>query len=151
MLQRGIRLLVQWLQVPRCETKPDRDLLPDDFTAQHKLTSDAFSLTSSPNNNTGAELDPSQRYDFKFKDYCPMAFRKIRTAFGLRGADYLSSLTGKYILSELFSPGKSGASLFFSHDYRYIIKSIHHAEHKRLLKMLPQYVDFPAAPKRPSL
>ncbi|KNE61222.1 hypothetical protein AMAG_06971 [Allomyces macrogynus ATCC 38327] len=123
----GIRL-----SVSRCETKPDRDLLPDDFTAQHKLTSDA----------TGAELDPSQRYDFKFKDYCPMAFRKIRTAFGLRGADYLSSLTGKYILSELFSPGKSGASLFFSHDYRYIIKSIHHAEHKRLLKMLPQYVDY---------
>ncbi|KAJ3372905.1 Phosphatidylinositol-4-phosphate 5-kinase [Allomyces arbusculus] len=123
----GIRL-----SVSRCETKPDRDLLPDDFTAQHKLTSDA----------TGAELDPSQRYDFKFKDYCPMVFRKIRTAFSLRGADYLSSLTGKYILSELFSPGKSGASLFYSHDYRYIIKSIHHAEHKRLLKMLPQYVDY---------
>ncbi|ORZ37334.1 hypothetical protein BCR44DRAFT_1459875 [Catenaria anguillulae PL171] len=106
----GIRL-----SVSRCETKDDRDLLPDDFRAQHKLTSDV----------TGAELESSQGYDFKFKDYCPM-----------------NSLTGKYILSELFSPGKSKSYLYYSHDYRYIIKTIHPAEQKRLLKILPQYVDY---------
>ncbi|KAI9184666.1 Phosphatidylinositol-4-phosphate 5-kinase [Blastocladiella emersonii ATCC 22665] len=123
----GIRL-----SVSRCETKDDRDLLPDDFRAQHKLTSDI----------TGAELESSQRYDFKFKDYCPMVFRKIRAAFGLTAPDYLNSLTGKYILSELFSPGKSKSYLYYSHDYRYIIKTIHPAEQKRLLKILPQYVDY---------
>lgn len=49
------------------------------------------------------------------------------------------SLTGKYILSELGSPGKSGSFFYFSRDYRFIIKTIHHAEHKFLRKILQQY------------
>lgn len=49
------------------------------------------------------------------------------------------SLTGKYILSELGSPGKSGSFFYFSRDYRFIIKTIHHAEHKFLRKILKQY------------
>ncbi|CAI4217827.1 unnamed protein product [Parascedosporium putredinis] len=54
-------------------------------------------------------------------------------------ADYLMSLTGKYILSELGSPGKSGSFFYFSRDYKYIIKTIHHAEHKFLRKILKDY------------
>lgn len=49
------------------------------------------------------------------------------------------SLTSKYILSELGSPGKSGSFFYFSRDYKYIIKTIHHAEHVLLRKILPQY------------
>ncbi|KAL1875945.1 hypothetical protein VTK73DRAFT_9656 [Phialemonium thermophilum] len=49
------------------------------------------------------------------------------------------SLTGKYILSELGSPGKSGSFFYFSRDYKYIIKTIHHGEHKFLRKMLKDY------------
>ena len=49
------------------------------------------------------------------------------------------SLTSKYILSELGSPGKSGSFFYFSRDYKYIIKTIHHAEHKLLRKILPDY------------
>lgn len=49
------------------------------------------------------------------------------------------SLTGKYILSELGSPGKSGSFFYFSRDYKYIIKTIHHAEHKFLRKILKDY------------
>ncbi|KNE64134.1 hypothetical protein AMAG_19109 [Allomyces macrogynus ATCC 38327] len=105
---------------------------PTTLRPQHKLASDV----------TGKELEPSQRYDFKFKDYCPMVFRKIRTAFGLTASDYLSSLTGKYIMSELSSPGRSGSYLYYSHDYSMIIKSIHHAEQKLLLKILPDYVEY---------
>lgn len=54
-------------------------------------------------------------------------------------ADYLVSLTSKYILSELGSPGKSGSFFYFSRDYKYIIKTIHHAEHKLLRKILRDY------------
>lgn len=54
-------------------------------------------------------------------------------------ADYLMSLTSKYILSELGSPGKSGSFFYFSRDYKYIIKTIHHAEHKLLRKILREY------------
>lgn len=49
------------------------------------------------------------------------------------------SLTSKYILSELGSPGKSGSFFYFSRDYKYIIKTIHHAEHKFLRKILKDY------------
>lgn len=88
---------------------------------------------------TGNELTPSAKYDFKFKDYAPWVFRSLRAKFKLDPADYLMSLTSKYILSELGSPGKSGSFFYFSRDYKYIIKTIHHAEHKLLRKILPDY------------
>lgn len=88
----------------------------------------------------GNELTPSARYDFKFKDYAPWVFRHMRAEnFHLDPADYLLSLTSKYILSELGSPGKSGSFFYFSSDYRFIIKTIHHNEHKFLRKILPLY------------
>lgn len=89
--------------------------------------------------STGNELTPSAKYDFKFKDYAPWVFRHLRARFGLDPADYLMSLTSKYILSELGSPGKSGSFFYFSRDYKYIIKTIHHAEHKLLRKILRDY------------
>lgn len=102
--------------VSRCEAKPDRPLVPEDFQSAHKL---AFDIT-------GNELTPSSRYDFKFKDYAPWVFRQIRKHFHIDPAEYLISLTGKYVLSELGSPGKSGSFFYFSRDYRFIIKTIHH-------------------------
>jgi 1-phosphatidylinositol-4-phosphate 5-kinase len=85
-------------------------------------------------------LTPSARYDFKFKDYAPWVFRELREEhFHLDPADYLLSLTSKYILSELGSPGKSGSFFYFSRDYRFIIKTIHHNEHAFLRKILPDY------------
>lgn len=84
-------------------------------------------------------MTPSAKYDFKFKDYAPWVFRELREHFHLDPADYLLSLTAKYILSELGSPGKSGSFFYFSRDYRFIIKTIHHAEHKFLRNILRQY------------
>jgi 1-phosphatidylinositol-4-phosphate 5-kinase len=89
--------------------------------------------------STGNELTPSAKYDFKFKDYAPWVFRHLRNIFRIDPADYLMSLTSKYILSELGSPGKSGSFFYFSRDYKYIIKTIHHAEHKVLRKILRNY------------
>lgn len=67
-------------------------------------------------------------------------FRELREDyFQLDPADYLLSLTVKYILSELGSPGKSGSFFYFSRDYRFIIKTIRHSEHKFLLSILKKY------------
>lgn len=99
-----------------------------------------WKLTTS-NHSTGNELIPSAKYDFKFKDYAPWVFRHLRQKFRLDPADYLMSLTGKYILSELGSPGKSGSFFYFSRDYRFIIKTIHHAEHKFLRRILKEYYE----------
>lgn len=90
----------------------------------------------------GNELTPSAKYDFKFKDYAPWVFRELREDyFHLDPADYLLSLTAKYILSELGSPGKSGSFFYFSRDYRFIIKTIHHSEHKFLRSILGRYYE----------
>lgn len=120
----GIRFTVS-----RTNAKVDRQLTDQDFDARHKFSFDI----------TGNELTPSARYDFKFKDYAPWVFRHLRAKFKLDPADYLISLTSKYILSELGSPGKSGSFFYFSRDYKYIIKTIHHAEHKLLRKVLRDY------------
>lgn len=119
----GIRVAVS-----RCSgiMKP---LKEQDFKATKKLTFDI----------TGNELTPSSKYDFKFKDYSPNVFRELRELFGLDPADYLVSLTAKYILSERNSPGKSGSFLYYSRDYRFIIKTIHRSEHKTLRRMLRSY------------
>ncbi|KAL6721218.1 Phosphatidylinositol-4-phosphate 5-kinase [Lecanora helva] len=120
----GIRFTVS-----RTNAKMDRELVDADFDARHKFSFDI----------TGNELTPSAKYDFKFKDYAPWVFRHLRARFQLDPADYLMSLTSKYILSELGSPGKSGSFFYFSRDYKYIIKTIHHAEHKLLRKILRDY------------
>ncbi|TQN67952.1 Phosphatidylinositol 4-phosphate 5-kinase its3 [Colletotrichum shisoi] len=120
----GIRV-----SVSRTNAKLDRPLTDADFEAKQKSTFDI----------AGNELVPSAKYDFKFKDYAPWVFRHLRNRFRLDPADYLMSLTGKYILSELGSPGKSGSFFYYSRDYKYIIKTIHHAEHKFLRKILKDY------------
>ncbi|CAG8491961.1 7865_t:CDS:10 [Paraglomus occultum] len=117
--------------VSRCNAKPQRPLTDVDFTAAHKL---AFDIT-------GNELTPSAKYDFKFKDYAPWVFRNLRSIFHIDAADYLVSLTSKYILSELGSPGKSGSFFYFSRDYRFIIKTIHNTEHKFMRKILKDYYE----------
>ncbi|KAG6901622.1 hypothetical protein C0995_009895 [Termitomyces sp. Mi166 len=118
--------------VSRCQAKIKRPLTQDDFQAKHKYSFDII----------GNELTPSAKYDFKFKDYAPWVFRSLREDyFHLDPADYLLSLTSKYILSELGSPGKSGSFFYFSRDYRFIIKTIHHAEHSYLLRILREYYE----------
>ncbi|KAK7540590.1 uncharacterized protein J3D65DRAFT_615782 [Phyllosticta citribraziliensis] len=120
----GIRFTVS-----RTHAKMDRELTDADFVAKHKFSFDI----------AGNELTPSAKYDFKFKDYAPWVFRHLRQTFKIDPADYLMSLTSKYILSELGSPGKSGSFFYFSRDYKYIIKTIHHAEHKFLRRILKDY------------
>ena len=122
----GIRV-----SVSRTNAKLDREVTDEDFNVKQKSTFDI----------AGNELVPSAKYDFKFKDYAPWVFRDLRARFRLDPADYLMSLTGKYILSELGSPGKSGSFFYFSRDYKYIIKTIHHAEHKFLRKILKEYYE----------
>ncbi|KAJ3230305.1 Phosphatidylinositol-4-phosphate 5-kinase [Chytriomyces hyalinus] len=122
----GIRV-----SVSRCHAKPGRVLDEADFKAAHKLAFDV----------TGNELLPKATYDFKFKDYAPWVFRQIREQFQVDASEYLLSLTGKYILSELGSPGKSGSFFYFSQDYRFIIKTISKAEHKFFRKILKGYYE----------
>ncbi|CAO3668449.1 unnamed protein product [Rhizopus stolonifer] len=120
----GIRIAVS-----RVTAKIDRELVDEDFLAAHKLAFDVI----------GDELTPGAKYDFKFKDYAPWVFRHLREKLAVDPADYLISLTSKYILSELGSPGKSGSFFYYSKDYRFIIKTIHYTEHKFMRNILKDY------------
>jgi len=122
----GIRFTVS-----RTCAKVDRELEAKDFSAKYKFTFDQM----------GNETTPSSRYSFKFKDYSPWVFRHVRSTFKQDPSVYLMSLTSKYILTQVGSPGKSGSFFYFSRDYRYIIKTIHHAEAKFLRKTLQQYYE----------
>lgn len=122
----GIRVAVS-----RCEAKAIREPKIADFKSSNKL---AFDIT-------GNEMTPSSKYDFKFKDYAPWVFRNIRARFKIDAADYLISLTGKYVLSELGSPGKSGSFFYYSQDFRFIIKTVHQSEHLYLRKILKHYYE----------
>ncbi|CAI5758350.1 unnamed protein product [Candida verbasci] len=119
----GIRVAVS-----RCSGVMKK-LQDSDFHSYKKLTF----------NTDGSELTPSSKYDFKFKDYCPEVFRELRVIFGIDPADYLISITGKYILSQLNSPGKSGSFFYYSRDYRFIIKTIKRSEKNVLLRILKDY------------
>lgn len=103
------------------------DLTPQDFKTNKK-----FVFQSS-------ESDTTPKYSFKFKDYSPKVFKKLRSSFKLNDKDYLQSLTSKYVLNEINSPGKSGSFFYYSRDYKYIIKTIHHSEHLHLRKTLREY------------
>ncbi|KAK5576732.1 hypothetical protein RB653_007876 [Dictyostelium firmibasis] len=83
---------------------------------------------------------------FKFKDYCPNAFRYLRYLFGIDTAEFMVSLcntlkNGENALRELPTPGKSGSLFFFSHDMKFIIKTIPKDEAKLLRDILPSYLE----------
>lgn len=110
------------------QAKPRRPLTEDDFiyTRTYNFIKEAVDLAPS-------------KYEFKFKDYSPWVFRSLRETFKIDAADYLVSLTGKYALSEIGSPGKSGSFFYYSQDFRYIIKTIRKSEHKFLRSILRPY------------
>ncbi len=72
-----------------------------------------------------------------FHDFFPARFEDIRISVGIPTEEYVTSL--RKTTKERFSDGASGAFLFFSHDRKYIIKSMTSAEREVLLEMLPAY------------
>ncbi|KAL4451482.1 hypothetical protein ABPG75_007144 [Micractinium tetrahymenae] len=89
----------------------------------------------------GSEVTPPHPSgDFKWKDYCPTAFKHLRGLFGIDNSQYILSICGDQALREMPSPGKSGSVFFISHDDQFMIKTMHKEEIKLLLSMLPKYM-----------
>lgn len=90
----------------------------------------------------GKNVKYFESFGFEFKDYFGSIFLQIRNTFNIGNEEYLESLTSKYVLNELNSPGKSGSFFYFSNDYKYIIKTIHRNEHIHLRKYLNTYYKY---------
>eukprot|EP01025_Chloroclados_australasicus_P032684 TRINITY_DN3312_c1_g1_i2.p2 TRINITY_DN3312_c1_g1~~TRINITY_DN3312_c1_g1_i2.p2 ORF type:complete len:868 (-),score=148.82 TRINITY_DN3312_c1_g1_i2:719-3133(-) len=129
-LMLSLQLGIRW-SVGRVEQQPD----PKHITNEHfnQKAKQLFPRNGSQN------TPPHRATDFKWKEYCPMVFRKLRQCFGVSPAEYMLSLCGDMALRELVSPGKSGAMFYISNDGRFFIKTMRKNEMKLLLECLPGY------------
>ena len=135
MLQ--LQLGIRW-SVGRVTPLPPRELGAGDFTkgSPGAATKAVFPRGGSPT------TPPHESHDFKWKDYCPMVFRRLREKFGIDAGEYMLSLCGDMALRELSSPGKSGSMFFLSQDGAFIIKTMRKAEMTHLCaNVLRSYVD----------
>ncbi|KAJ0086692.1 hypothetical protein Patl1_08424 [Pistacia atlantica] len=88
----------------------------------------------------GSKLTPPhQSIEFRWKDYCPMVFRRLRELFQVDPANYMLAICGDDALRELSSPGKSGSFFYVTQDDRFMIKTVKKSEVKVLIRMLPSY------------
>jgi 1-phosphatidylinositol-4-phosphate 5-kinase len=55
-------------------------------------------------------------HEFKFKDYAPKIFHRLRQLFGIDSASYMLSVCGNYNYLEFMSNSKSGQFFFYTHD-----------------------------------
>jgi len=117
-----------------CSTKETRNvhIKDSDFEAFRNIRFPSKGSRTTP---------PHMQRDFKFADYAPLVFAKIREKFGIDPGDYLDSLTKEYNLRCLTSPGKSGSIFFTTADGRFMVKTITQSECHFLQSILPGYFD----------
>ena len=91
----------------------------------------------------GSLLTPAHRMrDFKFKDYSPVVYKKIRECFAINPADYLLCVCGNFQYLEFISNSKSGQFFFYTHDRQFMIKTVSQGECKFLQDILPAYYEY---------
>ena len=83
---------------------------------------------------------------FAFQDIEPTVFHLLRDAYGISSSEYRRSFKLRNAadvessgMLEKFTEGKSGSFFYFSHDYRYIIKTVTLEEEKFLRKIAHRY------------
>ena len=90
------------------------------------------------------------RNSYKFTDYAPVVFHRIRKLYGISNSQYTKSLGVEKIVQSLManefsslsgqcSSGKSGSFFFYSEDGKFMLKTITISEYELLRKALPDY------------
>jgi len=94
------------------------------------------------------QLDDHAKHmtEFRFIDYCPLVFQRLRALDSISPADYLASIQPETFLENLenqkFSEGRSGSFFCFSPDKCFIIKTIPQNEAHLLRQILPSYYGY---------
>lgn len=110
-------------------------LRPEDFEQCVELLFKPEGNTSPPFPTPPHKLS----FSFTFKDYNANVFKILRSLSNIDEADYMLSLAGEFNYIEFLANSKSGQFFFYSHDRRYMIKTLTKQESKLLRKMLPAY------------
>ncbi|XP_046846332.1 phosphatidylinositol 5-phosphate 4-kinase type-2 alpha-like isoform X2 [Xenia sp. Carnegie-2017] len=103
--------------------------LPEDFKAYSKIRVD--------NHLFNREKFPSH---FKFKEYCPLVFRKLREGFNIDDQAYARSFCVP--LSHRPTSGRSGATFLTSRNKKFIAKTMYKEEVEMMHQLLPKYYQF---------
>ena len=89
------------------------------------------------------EIKDDFNFNVKIRKYSPKIFYVLRRIDGISTNDYLLSLSPKdnlKIIKESFaSGGRSANPIIFTHDKKYLLKTISKSEKNVLLEMLPEY------------
>ncbi|XP_028394004.1 phosphatidylinositol 5-phosphate 4-kinase type-2 alpha-like isoform X2 [Dendronephthya gigantea] len=103
--------------------------LPEDFKAYSKIRVD--------NHLFNREKFPSH---FKFKEYCPLVFRKLREGFNIDDQAYADSFCVPPLRS--LSSGRSGATFLASRNKKFIAKTLYKEEVEMMHQLLQKYYQF---------
>jgi 1-phosphatidylinositol-4-phosphate 5-kinase len=87
---------------------------------------------------------------FKFRDYAPSIFERIRKLYNIKPAEYIRSLGMEKIMHALVAnefssltgmctTGKSGSFFYYSDDGKYMLKTVSTEEYKFFWQFLPDY------------
>jgi 1-phosphatidylinositol-4-phosphate 5-kinase len=97
-----------------------------------------------------SQTSKSQISSFKFFDYAPLVFQRIRSRNGITEDEYMKSLGPEQILNsfwtnnyetlyELCSSGQSGSLFYYTKDRKYMMKTIPKREYLKMREILKPY------------
>jgi len=92
-----------------------------------------------PEGSSKFNTEPHDLDFFKFKDYCPEAFLRLRRYWGISERIYLAELCGDRDFIQFISNSKSGQFFYYSNNGRYMIKTLKDGEALQLRRLLPDY------------
>ena len=79
------------------------------------------------------------------RQYAPKVFRKIRLLNNIKDQDLIESLDPSKNIKQIQNAGEgagaSGSFFFFSHDRKFIMKTMSKLEINHLIRVLPHYYD----------
>ena len=85
-------------------------------------------------------------HKFEFINYSPLMFKNLRDIRGIDEGEFMKSFplqdNETAAMVEKFTEGKSGSFFFFSHDKKYIVKTISDVELNFLMENLQEYCHY---------
>ena len=140
----GEAALWQRLESPT-DAATERSRSASTSTSDHERGSNGTMLSSLFKTALSSASDVAQSFfgssqfkEFRFKDFCPKLFGKMRVLSGVNNDEYAKSF--EKTRKEKFSEGRSGAFMFFSSNERCIVKTTTKAESLPLHAIMPHYV-----------
>jgi len=92
-----------------------------------------------PPRGSDSTLSHNLSHTFRFKTYAPNCFSNLRQIFGIQTPSFLTSICGNSNFIEFVSNAQSGQFFFYSHDGKYMIKTMTGSEANFLQSILPDY------------